>query len=129
MGVVTDAWGWLTTGAHWTGEEGVGQRLAEHVYVSGAALLIAAALALPLGLWLGHLGKGGTLAVNVSNVGRAVPVFAVLALFMVSPCGTPGTCRPSSPWCSSRYRRSSPTRTWGCGRSTGPRCGPRGAWG
>ncbi|MFV6032397.1 ABC transporter permease [Streptomyces sp. NPDC056264] len=90
MGVVTDAWGWLTTGAHWTGEEGIGQRLAEHVYVSGAALLIAAALALPLGLWLGHLGRGGALAVNVSNVGRAVPVFAVLALFMVSPLRNAG---------------------------------------
>ncbi|MFE5900030.1 ABC transporter permease [Streptomyces sp. NPDC056488] len=90
MGVVTDAWGWLTTGAHWTGDGGIGQRLAEHVYVSGLALLIASALALPLGLWLGHLGRGGALAVNVSNVGRAVPVFAVLALFMVSPLRNAG---------------------------------------
>ncbi|MFE5831684.1 ABC transporter permease [Streptomyces sp. NPDC056508] len=90
MGVVTDAWGWLTTGAHWTGDGGIGQRLAEHVYVSGLALLIASALALPLGLWLGHLGRGGALAVNLSNVGRAVPVFAVLALFMVSPLRNAG---------------------------------------
>ncbi len=87
---MTDAWTWLTTGAHWTGEEGVGARLAEHVYVSGLALLIAGAVALPLGLWLGHLGRGGALAVNVSNVGRAVPVFAVLALFMVSPLRNAG---------------------------------------
>ncbi|MFF9852848.1 ABC transporter permease [Streptomyces litmocidini] len=90
MGIVTDAWGWLTTGAHWTGADGIGQRLAEHVYVSGAALLVASALALPLGLWLGHLGRGGALAVNVSNVGRAIPVFAVLALFMVSPLRNAG---------------------------------------
>ncbi|MFE9134902.1 ABC transporter permease [Streptomyces sp. NPDC007355] len=90
MGIVTEAWGWLTTGAHWSGDEGIGRRLAEHVYVSGAALLIAAALALPLGLWLGHVGRGGTLAVNVSNVGRAIPVFAVLALFMVSPLRNAG---------------------------------------
>ncbi|WP_190155733.1 ABC transporter permease [Streptomyces litmocidini] len=90
MGIVTDAWGWLTTGAHWTGADGIGRRLAEHVYVSGAALLVASALALPLGLWLGHLGRGGALAVNVSNVGRAIPVFAVLALFMVSPLRNAG---------------------------------------
>ncbi|MEV4944131.1 ABC transporter permease [Streptomyces sp. NPDC053755] len=90
MGVVTDAWAWLTTGANWAGDGGIGHRLAEHVYVSGLALLIACAIALPLGLWLGHLGKGGALAVNVSNVGRAVPVFAVLALFMVSPLRTAG---------------------------------------
>ncbi|MFH8726486.1 ABC transporter permease [Streptomyces termitum] len=90
MGVVADAWTWLTTGAHWTGAEGIGARLAEHAYVSGLALLIAGALALPLGLWLGHLGRGGALAVNVSNAGRAVPVFAVLALFMVSPLRNAG---------------------------------------
>lgn len=90
MGVVTDAWIWLTTGAHWAGPEGIGQRLAEHVYVSGLALLIACAVALPVGLGLGHLGRGGALAVNVSNVGRAVPVFAVLALFMVSPLRNAG---------------------------------------
>ncbi|MER8045680.1 ABC transporter permease [Streptomyces sp. NPDC094032] len=90
MGIVTDTWSWLTTGANWAGESGVWHRLAEHLYVSGVALLLACAVALPLGLWLGHLGKGGTLAVNLSNVGRAVPVFAVLALFMVSPLRNAG---------------------------------------
>lgn len=90
VGVVADAWSWLTTGANWSGESGVWHRLAEHLYVSGAALLLACAVALPLGLWLGHLGKGGTLAVNLSNVGRAIPVFAVLALFMVSPLRNAG---------------------------------------
>lgn len=90
MGIVTDTWSWLTTGANWSGESGVWHRLAEHLYVSGVALLLACAVALPLGLWLGHLGKGGTLAVNLSNVGRAIPVFAVLALLMVSPLRNAG---------------------------------------
>ncbi|MFI8517853.1 ABC transporter permease [Streptomyces sp. NPDC085481] len=90
MSVLADAWSWLTTGANWSGESGVWHRLAEHLYVSGAALLLACALALPLGLWLGHLGRGGAVAVNVSNVGRAIPVFAVLALFMVSPLRNAG---------------------------------------
>ncbi|MFJ3906619.1 ABC transporter permease [Streptomyces sp. NPDC090025] len=90
MGLVTDAWSWLTTGANWSGDSGVWHRLAEHLYVSGAALLLACAVALPVGLWLGHLGRGGALAVNISNAGRAVPVFAVLALFMVSPLRNAG---------------------------------------
>ncbi|MFG3347362.1 ABC transporter permease [Streptomyces sp. NPDC048018] len=90
MNVLTDAWSWLATGANWSGESGVWHRLAEHLYVSGAALLLACALALPLGLWLGHLGRGGALAVNISNAGRAIPVFAVLALFMVSPLRNAG---------------------------------------
>ncbi|GLX20601.1 MULTISPECIES: ABC transporter permease [Streptomyces] len=90
MGVMARAWDWLADGANWSGEAGVWHRLGEHVYVSGIALAVACAVALPVGLWLGHLGKGGALAVNVSNAGRAVPVFAVLALFMVSPLRSAG---------------------------------------
>ncbi|MEV7543236.1 ABC transporter permease [Streptomyces sp. NPDC089915] len=90
MGVMGKAFGWLADGANWSGENGVWHRLAEHLLVSGIALGVACAVALPVGLWLGHVGRGGALAVNVSNVGRAVPVFAVLALFMVSPLRTAG---------------------------------------
>ncbi|MFK0046740.1 ABC transporter permease [Streptomyces sp. NPDC090741] len=90
MGVLGEAWDWLANGANWSGENGVWHRLGEHVYVSGISLAIACAVALPIGLWLGHIGKGGALAVNVSNIGRAVPVFAVLALFMVSPLRSAG---------------------------------------
>ncbi|WP_406495284.1 ABC transporter permease [Streptomyces sp. NBC_00846] len=90
MGVLGEAWTWLTTGANWTGESGAAHRLAEHLYVSGVALALACVIALPVALYLGHIGKGGALAVNISNVGRAVPVFAVLALFMVSPLRNAG---------------------------------------
>ncbi|GGV91188.1 ABC transporter permease [Streptomyces gelaticus] len=90
MGVLGEAWTWLTTGANWSGESGAAHRLAEHLYVSGVALALACAVALPVALYLGHIGKGGALAVNLSNVGRAVPVFAVLALFMVSPLRNAG---------------------------------------
>ncbi|MEU5437764.1 ABC transporter permease [Streptomyces sp. NPDC020719] len=85
MGVMADAWTWLTTGSNWSGEDGAWHRLGEHAYVSGVSLLVACAIALPVALWLGHLGRGGALAVNISNVGRAVPVFAVLALLMLTP--------------------------------------------
>ncbi|MET9670541.1 ABC transporter permease [Streptomyces sp. NPDC006475] len=90
MGVMADAWTWLTTGANWSGESGAWHRLGEHVYVSGVALALACAIALPIALWLGHLGKGGALAVNISNAGRAIPVFAVLALFMLTPLRSAG---------------------------------------
>ncbi|GAA1311925.1 ABC transporter permease subunit [Streptomyces sanglieri] len=90
MGVLGEAWTWLTTGANWSGESGAAHRLVEHLYVSGVSLALACAIALPVALYLGHIGKGGALAVNLSNVGRAVPVFAVLALFMVSPLRNAG---------------------------------------
>ncbi|MEU3047188.1 ABC transporter permease [Streptomyces sp. NPDC006984] len=90
MGVLADVWTWLTTASHWSGEAGAWQRLVEHVYVSGASLLLACALALPLALWLGHIGRGGALAVTLANAGRAIPVFAVLALFMLTPLRSAG---------------------------------------
>jgi osmoprotectant transport system permease protein len=54
-------------------------RSLEHVELSGAALGIALVLALPLGLWLGHLHRGLFLAASVSNVGRALPSLVLIA--------------------------------------------------
>jgi osmoprotectant transport system permease protein len=53
-----------------------------HLKLSGAAMGIACAISIPIGLWLGHVGKGGFLAINVSNVGRAVPSLALIAFFV-----------------------------------------------
>ena len=53
-----------------------------HLQLSAASLGIACAIAIPLGLWLGHIGKGGFLAINASNVGRAVPSLALIAFFV-----------------------------------------------
>jgi osmoprotectant transport system permease protein len=54
----------------------------EHLKLSGAAMGIACLVSIPLGLWLGHTGKGGFLAINASNVGRAVPTLALIAFFV-----------------------------------------------
>ncbi len=48
------------------------------------AFVIAAAIALPLGIWLGHIHRGGFLAINVANVGRALPSLAVIAILLAS---------------------------------------------
>lgn len=90
MGVFQGAWTWLNTAENWTGAQGALSRLGEHVYLTAVCLGVAAAIALPTALWLGHIGRGGPLAVNLSNVGRAVPTFAVLVLLMLTPLGTYG---------------------------------------
>ncbi|MEU4796453.1 ABC transporter permease [Streptomyces sp. NPDC023327] len=90
MNAITGAYDWLTTGANWQGEKGVWHRLAEHLYFSGVCLAVACLIALPLALWLGHIGKGGALAVNISNVGRAVPTLALLILLTLTPLGEHG---------------------------------------
>ncbi|OEJ25731.1 ABC transporter permease [Streptomyces agglomeratus] len=90
MGAIGDAFTWLATGANWQGESGVWNRLAEHLYFSGVCLLLSCLIALPVALWLGHLGRGGALAVNLSNVGRAIPTLAVLILLTLTPLGRLG---------------------------------------
>ena len=53
-----------------------------HLRVSGIAMAFACAFSIPLGLWLGHIRKGGFLAINASNVGRAIPILALIAFFV-----------------------------------------------
>ena len=55
----------------------------QHLLLSGAALAIAIAIALPLGVWLGHLHRGSFLAVNVANLGRALPSLVLIAVGFV----------------------------------------------
>jgi osmoprotectant transport system permease protein len=79
---------WFQDPANWQGEEGLVNRLVEHLLLTATATVVAVLLALPLAVWLGHVGRGGLLAVNISNVGRAVPTFAVLVLLSVGPVGS-----------------------------------------
>ena len=51
-----------------------------HLGISGAAIAVSLVLAIPLGAWLGHLHRGSFVAINVSNVGRALPSLAVIAI-------------------------------------------------
>jgi osmoprotectant transport system permease protein len=70
---------WLTDPIHWGGADGIATRVAEHLALSGTALAIAALLALPAGVWLGHTGRGALVVINALNVGRALPSLAILA--------------------------------------------------
>jgi osmoprotectant transport system permease protein len=56
------------------------QKTAEHLQISGAAMGIALLIAIPLGVWLGHIHRGSFISVNVSNIGRALPSLAVIAI-------------------------------------------------
>jgi osmoprotectant transport system permease protein len=85
---MTAAIDFLLDPASWSGPNGLGAQLTQQMLLTVTALALACAIGLPLALWLGHLGRGGVLAVNVSNVGRAVPTFAVLVLLSVGPLGT-----------------------------------------
>jgi osmoprotectant transport system permease protein len=75
LGQVLD---WFAASERWSGPSGIPTRLVEHLWMALLAVVAALALGLPLGLWLGHRRQLGTLAINISNVGRAIPSFAIL---------------------------------------------------
>lgn len=71
---------YLRDAANYRGRSGITQRLLEHVQISFVALAAAIVLAVPVSMWLGHRRRFGLLIINLSNVGRAVPSFAILVL-------------------------------------------------
>jgi osmoprotectant transport system permease protein len=80
MNFVNQVLQWFLNPAHWQGDGGIPHRTVEHLAMSGASVLTAALIALPVGIAIGHFGRGGLLAINISNIGRAVPSFAVLVI-------------------------------------------------
>jgi osmoprotectant transport system permease protein len=82
MDLLDETVAWLTDQAHWTGPAGVPTRLLEHIGLSSASLLIAVAVALPVGLWIGHTGRGASVVVNIANLGRALPTLAIMGIVL-----------------------------------------------
>ena len=85
--VIDDAVAWLQDPGNWTGSNGVLPLAGEHLLMTVVAVLAAAALALPLGIWLGHVGRGAILTVVAANTTRALPTLALLTLFAASAIG------------------------------------------
>ena len=80
-GIVTRVIQWFGEAEHWSGPSGVPARLAEHLQISGTAILIAAAIALPAAMYIGHRRRFELLVVSIANIGRAIPSFGLLFLF------------------------------------------------
>jgi osmoprotectant transport system permease protein len=78
--VFSNVFGWFSDAEHWSGSSGVPARVLEHLQMSFGAVLLAAVIALPIGLYIGHTRRGSFLAVSIANLGRAIPSFAILAL-------------------------------------------------
>lgn len=94
MELLVDTWAYLSDPDRWLGAGGMLELLGQQLLLSGTALLAAVLVGLPVALWLGHLGRGGFAAVNISGVGRAIPVFALLALLVAADWPGSGTFGP-----------------------------------
>jgi osmoprotectant transport system permease protein len=80
MNVVNGVLTWLTDPVHWSGPDGIPVRTLQHLYYSLLATAIAAAIALPIGVFIGHTGRGALVAVNLTNLGRAIPSLGIIIL-------------------------------------------------
>jgi osmoprotectant transport system permease protein len=83
MNFVLDALAYIVDPANWAGDSGIGGRLQQHLVITGLSVLVAAAIALPLGLLIGHTGRGRGAVIGVSGAARALPTFGVLTLFVL----------------------------------------------
>lgn len=82
MNLIEETIAWLLDPGHWSGADGIPLRLGEHLAVSLSALLLTVAIALPVGLFVGHTRRGASVAVNLANLGRALPTLAVITIVL-----------------------------------------------
>jgi osmoprotectant transport system permease protein len=80
FGFFDDIWSFLSDGGNWQGDEGIPTLFLQHLQLTVVSVLVAAVIAVPIGVLLGHVRTGGTIAINIANVGRALPALALLIL-------------------------------------------------
>jgi osmoprotectant transport system permease protein len=74
---------WFADPATWSGRDGIPVRLWEHLWISGVSLAAAIGIGLPLGLAIGHTGRGARAVVAIANIGRAVPSLGLMGLAFI----------------------------------------------
>ena len=76
-------WEWLTAPANWEGDRGIPTRIVEHLGFTGLTLLIALAIAVPVGLYVGHTGRGRVVIVSGVGILRALPTLGLVTLMVL----------------------------------------------
>jgi osmoprotectant transport system permease protein len=80
---LTEAIEWFTDASNWSGTFGIPNRTVEHLVMSAVSVGIGAAIALPAGMYIGHTRRFEFLVVSIANIGRAIPSFGLLFLFVL----------------------------------------------
>ena len=87
MNFIRDGIVWLNDPLNWTNPGGLLDRLVEHLTISFWAVLLGCAVGWPIGIWLGHRGRGGGAVVTVANLTLAIPTLALLTILPLTPLG------------------------------------------
>ncbi|HEV2779684.1 MAG TPA: ABC transporter permease [Actinophytocola sp.] len=87
MNIFEQVWSWLTDPDNWTRSingPGIPYHVLKHLQYTGVAILIAALIAVPLGIYIGHTGRGSFLVVGIANSFRAIPELGLLILLVLA---------------------------------------------
>jgi osmoprotectant transport system permease protein len=80
MDFIAQVVAWFTAAEQWSGQNSIPVHLLGHVTLSALALLVGLLIALPIGIAIGHTGRGAFIAIGLANVGRAIPSIAILGI-------------------------------------------------
>ncbi|TAP25619.1 MULTISPECIES: ABC transporter permease [Micrococcaceae] len=83
MNLLSDAFKWLVAPEQWEGKDGLAVLLGQHLLFTFISVVIAGAIAIPVGWAIGHTGKGREIAVGAAGIARAVPSFGLLILLVL----------------------------------------------
>jgi osmoprotectant transport system permease protein len=83
MSFFSYAWDWVTQSANWHGAGSIPQQVLAHLGYAGLPLLIAAVIAIPAGVAIGHSGRGSVFVVNLAQAWRSIPTLGLLVLLAV----------------------------------------------
>ncbi|MDO5619041.1 ABC transporter permease [Kocuria sp.] len=81
MNLLGGMWQWLTDPVNWSGSGAIPSRIVEHMAYSGIVMVVTIAVAVPLGLLVGHTGRGAGAVLGISGALRALPTLGLLTLF------------------------------------------------
>ena len=84
MNQIIDAFGWLLDPSNWSGSRGIGIRILEHLWYTLLAIVLAAVIALPAGLFIGHTGRGRSIAIGLTGALRALPSLGLLTFLAIT---------------------------------------------
>lgn len=83
MNLFSEAFSYIADSGNWAGPTGIGARLIEHMWYSLLAVLISAAIAVPVGLLIGHLRRGEAVVVGLVNALRSLPTLGILVFLVL----------------------------------------------
>ena len=83
MNLFADAMAWLFAPERYTGADSLQLRIGQHLFFTFVSVIIVAVVAIPLGYYIGHTGKGRNLAIGISGAARAIPSFGLILLLVL----------------------------------------------